>query len=66
MSYSVVTTGGDRVGDKDGATLREYLSEQRQHAMVRMANQSIFADMLEASLVGTHPGPLSRPRQHSS
>lgn len=52
MRYEVVTSEGDRVGAEEsgGAALRDYLSQRKDHTMVRMANQSVFADMLEASL----------------
>lgn len=65
MRYSVVTERGDRVGNGEGgggeedgsskSSVRDFLSERKGHAMMRMANQSIFADMLEASAV-----PLGR------
>ncbi|CAM9295241.1 unnamed protein product [Laminaria digitata] len=49
MSYSVVTEEGDRFGDEEEADrVREFLSGRKEHPMLRMANQSIFADMLEA------------------
>lgn len=48
MRYSVVTEEGGRFGDEEVDKVREFLSGRKQHPMLRMANQSIFADMLEA------------------
>lgn len=51
MRYSVVTEEGDRFGDEEADRVREFLSGRRkEHPMLRMANQSIFADMLEARI----------------
>lgn len=53
MRYSVVTEEGDRFGGNEEADrIRDFLSERKEHPMIRMANQSIFADMLEASSSG--------------
>eukprot|EP00903_Cladosiphon_okamuranus_P012183 g11426.t1 len=40
--------GGDGGGAPGGTAVREFLSGRRGSDMLRMANQSIFADMLEA------------------
>lgn len=48
MKYSVVTEEGARFGDEDADRVRELLTGRKEHPMLRMANQSIFADMLEA------------------
>lgn len=36
-------------GVGDGDSVRDFLLRRKEYAMVRMANQSIFVDMLEAS-----------------
>jgi len=57
MKYSVVAEDGCCLGGADAAAgevggtgvgaIRQFLSGRRDDAMLRMANQSIFADMLE-------------------
>lgn len=51
MRYEIIGEDGNRVaaGDKDLA--RAFLAARKRHPIVRMANQSIFADMLQASAV---------------
>lgn len=47
--------GGDGSGIAGGATaVREFLSGRMNSDMLRMANQSIFADMLEVRVFGRH------------
>lgn len=40
---------GDGKAAPGGTAVREFLSGHRDKSMLRMANQSIFADMLEVS-----------------
>lgn len=61
MKYAVVTEEGSFVGENEKSTgsfgdanvgggkqdLREVLAMRKGHIMISMANQSIFADMLE-------------------
>lgn len=50
MRYSLVTEEGKQLAQGEPEAIREFLNDRRGDAMVRMANQSIFADMLQASL----------------
>lgn len=50
MRYSVVTKDGERFGDEEEDRVRDFLSGRKEHPMLCMANQSIFAEMLEARI----------------
>lgn len=47
MRYSLVTEEGNRIAEGETDGLHEFLSGRKGNVMVRMANQSIFADMLK-------------------
>lgn len=44
--------GSDSGGAQGGIAVRQFLSGRRDSDMLRMANQSIFADMLEVRVQG--------------
>lgn len=49
MHYTIIAEDGNDVAMTNMALARDFLTDRTGHPIVRMANQSIFADMLQAS-----------------
>lgn len=48
MQYTIIDEAGDPVNEGDAELTRNFLACRKGQTLVRMANQSIFADMLQA------------------